>query len=310
MTNANGAARPTATTETDFGVTDRTTQIQIAKTTFRLSDLQATGLCDYIGFTATRVAEVVANKVPGLQLRRMSRRDYGRVGGATCDLGHQLRYLWTIQCGAEDAATAEERHFGTTCAAHAMGLTQAEITLVKSLDRWTIDLAKREMLRTLGQAVAQGRDGGKMWELYTASPVYQKLTTALSLIKGKEEQAVTSLPPAVISSKQDKRRLQALGRICTAVETAEYLIAHHLPVPVRFRYWIERAANRVARSSRRHSGVVQPGIAAAPPVAAYVPSVAAPPLIGQGTLPLDGALGVDQPVGGGDASSVGSVTVC
>ena len=310
MTNGNGAARPAATTETDFGVTDRTTQIQIAKTTFRLSELQATGLCDYIGFTATRVAEVVANKVPGLQLRRMSRRDYGRVGVATCDLGHQLRYLWTIQCGAEDAATAEERHFGTTCAAHAMGLTQAEITLVKSLDRWTIDLAKREMLRTLGQAVAHGRDGGKMWELYTASPVYQKLTTALALIKGKEELAVTSLPPAVISSKQDKRRLQALGRICTAVETAEYLIEHQLPVPVRFRYWIERAANRVARSSRRHSGAVQPAATASTSAAAYVPSVSQPPLIDLHTLPGDGTIAAGQPMGSAGAPSVGAASIC
>lgn len=298
MNTGNGATAPAITTEADFGVTDRTTQIQIAKATFRLSDHQATGLCDYVGFTTARLPEVLVQKVPGLQVRRMSRRDFGRVGGATCDLGHQLRYLWTILCGAEDAGTAQVRHFGTTCAEHAMGLTQAEITLVKSLDRWTLDLAKREMLRTLGQAVAMGRDGAEMWERYRTSHVFTTLSMALGVLKGNEQLAVSSLPPAVISSRQDKRRLQALGRICTAVETAEYLIAHQLPVPVRFRHWIERAAKRVARGSRRTGAAAH---VAAPAPAAYVPSVAQPSLIDLGLLPV-GPTGSAQPVDFGASS--------
>ena len=309
MNNITGANNSVTATEEDFGVTDRTTQVQIAKKTFRLSDTQAEGLIDYVGFTTRRLPEVLCQKVPGLQVRRMSRRDYGRVGGAVCDLGHQVRYLWTIACGAEDAATAQERHFGTTCAEHAMGLTQAEITLVKSLDRWTLDLAKREMLRTLGQSVAGGRDGGEMWSRYTTSQVFTSLSTALGHVKGNEHLAVAAMPPAVISSRQDKRRLQALGRICTAVETAEFLIEHNLPVPFRFRQWIEKAAKRIARSSRRNGAAAHTPAPASTTATAGQSSGGVQDDLSVVGLPACGALtGSNQVVNPGALASVQATT--
>lgn len=246
----------------DFGVTDPKTQTILTKATFRLSDRQAEGVVEYISFSSRALPERLCQIVPGLEVRRMHRKDFGHVGAAQCDLGHQVRYLWFLITGAEDEATSEVRRFGSTCAFHAMGLTPAEITLVKSLDRWTGDLAKRELLRTLGEGNRNGRDGAEIWDRYKASPTYDRLVKALDKVRGSEERAVSYLPPTNPTTAQERRLLQALGRICTAVQTADYLLDHELPVPSKFRQWIERAAVRIARSSRRSRPAAQGRVAA------------------------------------------------
>lgn len=241
----------TSSTNVDYGITDPSVKFDLAQAAFKLSDKQATGLVEYVGFVATRLPQVITQKVPGMQVRQIKVKDYGFVGGAQCELGHRVRYLWTVESGSDDPTTARRHAFGVTCAEASLGLTPAEITLVKGLDRWTRDTAKRELLRVLGEGVKGGKDGQAVWAQYMVGPNYKAVVDALAIVKGREENAVRDLPPAELSSRTDRRRLQALGRICTAVSTAEYLIAHELPVPYKFKQWLVRAAERIRSGVRR-----------------------------------------------------------
>jgi hypothetical protein len=234
----------------DYGVTDPMTQQILCQNSFRLTDRQAEGLVKYVGFVASQTAEVIAHKCKDLKLRRIEVRDFGAVGAtdeARCQAGHPLRFLWIIRIGDE---TPEECRFGATCAEHVFGLTPAERTLVRALDRWTNRNAKRELLGELGKAVAQGLTGEQVWMQYETSDKHSEVKAALDVLKDNEEMAVTTMPLSSQDEKTQRRRLQQIGRVCAAVKTAQFLLDNNLAVPATMHRWLVTAARRANNASK------------------------------------------------------------
>ena len=233
----------------DYGVTDPTSQQIICQSSFRLTEHQAEGLVKYVGFVASQTAEVIAHKCKDLKLRRIEVRDFGAVGAtdeARCQAGHPLRFLWIIRVG--DDMSPEECRFGATCAEHVLGLTPAERTLVRALDRWTNRNAKRELLRELGKAVAQGLTGEQAWMQYETSNKYVEVKAALDVLKDNEELGVTAMPLSSQDEKTQRRRLQQIGRVCAAVRTSQFLLDHNLAVPPTRHRWLVTAARRANKA--------------------------------------------------------------
>lgn len=238
----------------DYGVTDPTTQQILCQSSFRLTERQAEGLVKYVGFVASQTAEVIAHKCRDLKLRKIEVRDFGAVGAtdeAHCQAGHPLRFLWIIRVGEDQSQ--EECRFGVTCAEQVLGLTSAERTLVRALDRWTNRNAKRELLHELGKEVAQGLTGEEVWRQYEMSPRHAEVKGMLEVLTDNEESAVAILPLASQDEKTQRRRLQQIGRVCAAVKTAQFLITHHLPVPMTMHRWLVTAARRVSRARSAHA---------------------------------------------------------
>ncbi len=272
----------------DYGVTDPTTQQILCQSSFRLTERQAEGLVKYVGFVASQTAEVIAHKCKDLKLRKIEVRDFGAVGAtdeARCQAGHPLRFLWIIWVGEE---TPQECRFGVTCAEHVLGLTSAERTLVRALDRWTNRNAKRELLHELGNAVSQGFTGEQTWERYETSDRHTEVKATLEVLKDNEELAVTVLPLAWQDGKTQRRLLQQIGRVCAAVKTAQFLLSHNLTVPPTMHRWLVTAARRVkkiatAKGSAMGLPIVAPIATAATPaafeassmVASFAPTISA-----------------------------------
>lgn len=233
----------------DYGVTDPTTQQILCQSSFRLTQRQAEGLVKYVGFVASQTAEVIAHKCKDLKLRKIEVRDFGAVGAtdeAHCKAGHPLRFLWIIRVGED--TSSEECRFGVTCAEQVLGLTSAERTLVRALDRWTNRNAKRELLHELGKKVAQGLTGDEAWRQYETGARYQEVKAMLEVLTDNEESAVAMLPLASQDERTQRRRLQQIGRVCAAVKTAQFLLIHNLPVPMTMHRWLVTAARRVSRT--------------------------------------------------------------
>jgi hypothetical protein len=222
----------------------------------------------YVGFVASQTAEVIAHKCKDLKLRRIEVRDFGAVGAtdeARCQAGHPLRFLWIIRVGEE---ASEECRFGATCAEHVLGLTPAERTLVRALDRWTNRNAKRELLRELGKAVAQGLTGEQIWVRYETSDKHSEVKAALDVLKDNEELGVTAMPLSSQDEKMQRRWLQQIGRVCAAVKTTQFLLDHNLAVPPTMHRWLVTAARRASKvNTAKASAMVVP---LAPPIAAAV----------------------------------------
>jgi hypothetical protein len=233
----------------DYGVTDPMAQRILCQSSFSLTECQAEGLVKYVGFVASQTAEVIAHKCKDLKLRKIEVRDFGAVGAtdeARCQAGHPLRFLWIIRAG--DDVSPEECRFGATCAEHVLGLTSAERTLVRALDRWTNRNAKRELLHELGRAVAQGLTGEQAWDRYETSDKHFEVRAALDVLKDNEELAVLVLPLLSQDEKTQRRRLQQIGRVCAAVNTARFLLSHNLIVPPTMHRWLITAARRVNKA--------------------------------------------------------------
>ena len=244
----------------DYGVTDPLAQQILCQNSFHLTERQAEGLVKYVGFVASQTAEVIAHKCKDLKLRKFEVRDFGAVGAtdeAHCQAGHPLRFLWIIQVG--DDTSPEECRFGVTCAEHVLGLTLAERTLVRALDRWTNRNAKRELLHELGKMVAQGLTGAQAWIQYESSDKHTEVKTALDVLRDNEEMAVVALPLESHDEKIQRRRLQQIGRVCASVKTAQFLISHNLMVPPTMHRWLITAARRVNKASAaRTSAMAHP----------------------------------------------------
>jgi hypothetical protein len=250
----------------DYGVTDPTSQRILCQSSFRLTERQAEGLVKYVGFVASQTAEVIAHKCKDLKLRRIEVRDFGAVGAtdeARCQAGHPLRFLWIIRVG--DDTSPEECRFGVTCAEHVLGLSSAERTLVRALDRWTNRNAKRELLHELGKMVAQGLTGEQIWKQYETGDKHAEVKAALDVLKDNEEMAVTALPLVSQDEKTQRRRLQQIGRVCAAVKTAQFLLGHSLLVPPTMHRWLANAARRVKRASAARASAM--AVPLAPPIA-------------------------------------------
>lgn len=264
----------------DYGVTDPTSQQILCRSSFRLTERQAEGLVKYVGFVASQTAEVIAHKCKDLKLRRIEVRDFGAVGAtdeARCQAGHPLRFLWIIRVGDE---TTEECRFGATCAEHVLGLTLAERTLVRALDRWTNRNAKRELLRELGKAVAQGFTGEQAWTQYKTSDKHFEVKAALDVLKDNEELGVTAMPLSSQDEKTQRRRLQQIGRVCAAVKTSQFLLDHNLAVPSTMHRWLVTAARRANKASANKAQAMivplAPPIAAAVTPASFIGTASAP----------------------------------
>jgi hypothetical protein len=203
----------------------------------------------YVGFVASQTAEVIAHKCRDLKLRKIEVRDFGAVGAtpeAHCQAGHPLRFLWIIKVGED--TSPEECRFGVTCAEQVLGLTSAERTLVRALDRWTNRNAKRELLHELGRKVAQGLTGDEAWKQYETSARHQEVKAMLEVLKDNEELAVAVLPLASQDERTQRRRLQQIGRVCAAVKTAQFLLSHNLLVPPTMHRWLVTAARRANKA--------------------------------------------------------------
>lgn len=212
-----------------------------------LSEKQKEAVTCFVATVANETAATMGGIPEFERLARIRCHDYRDQKGGRCEVAlqqgsdaHLIRYGWIVEIKNEQAEEQATVQFGITCLKKILGLSRAEITLIRGLNSWVKDSSLRWLKKQFLMVIREGKTVKEYHREWRGSFDFDEFQTAMQRILSDPNRFA-------LAYTNELTRVRFAGRTISACKAAGFLLNAGLPVPYEIVKRVLRGARKLYR---------------------------------------------------------------